>query len=162
MEKIRYCFLMLAFATHAMLFTLHHEFKTTVALLIHNLLVFNAYIGIAVTFGEMVYPDQLLFALGRACIMVFQGTWCYIIGYILYNPFPNPKKWDYESRESVMWCGLIYIWNVAFIIFTVALVSFVMGKIIVRKRALSKVPNVISSLDEEQRISLMCEYHDKA
>ena len=75
------------------------EFKAVLKFQLHIFLIYIILASLVSTILESKYPDSVLPALARALFTLFQGSWLFEIGFVLYYPISTP--WDQENHIQV-------------------------------------------------------------
>ena len=117
---------------------------------IHTYL-FYVIIGGAICAGlEGIYRTSVIPALGRAYLVLLQGTWFNQIGFILYPP-PGIGKWEEDSHMEMMIATVLFTWHCA----TAMLIIFMFMIVIwiSLRRTSAAFQNLRTSLDY-QKINL--------
>lgn len=107
----------LAFIIEAFLFANHLHSRHMLDIHVHTLLVYAIYGCVFFSFLETVKPDQIIFTYGRTAFTIFQGTWFWEVGFVLYPPFDDPWFiWEKDNHSHIMLITGSYCWHLIFII----------------------------------------------
>ncbi|KAH3736599.1 hypothetical protein DPMN_043170 [Dreissena polymorpha] len=106
--NMEYASVILALMCEYLLFMFHLHGRTDLDVLLHTLLL-HAIAACMVAFAlELKYPDSILCALRRAYFILLQGTWFWLIGWILYPPFEGSYRWDKDDHKQMMIATMIF------------------------------------------------------
>ncbi|XP_063112147.1 transmembrane protein 45B isoform X2 [Cavia porcellus] len=87
---------------------------------IHSLLLF-ALFGASISIAlEVIFRDNIVLELFRTSILIFQGTWFWQIGFVLFPPFGTPE-WDQNDMDNIMFITMCYCWHYLLALCIVAL-----------------------------------------
>ncbi|XP_046581646.1 transmembrane protein 45B-like [Haliotis rubra] len=100
----------IAFGVEALLFNFHLYGRTPLDVLVHVLLLYVILASIVCVFVEMRYRHNLLSPLGRAYLMLMQGTWFWQVGFILYPPLDG-AKWNENDHGQLMLATMYFTWH---------------------------------------------------
>ena len=153
-DKMQYILLASAMLAEGILFKFHLYGRSALDITVHTLLLYAVWLSAAVTFGEMVYRDNVLLALGRGFFTVLQGTWFWQTGFVLYNPLPG-RPWDPDNHHQLMLLACFFTWHVGVILCSVVAISFVVAKFVNRPHQNDILVQDISLQESEQRASLL-------
>ncbi|RWS03197.1 transmembrane protein 45B-like protein [Dinothrombium tinctorium] len=120
-----YLTMALACFVEALLFFFHLHGRTSLDIIVHQLLLVAIVASFAASLIEWKNRSNVLSALFRSICTLLQGTWFYQVGFILYNPLPGAVKWDPESHPQIMLVTAIFCWHIAGIILLTGFFGFV-------------------------------------
>ncbi|KFO26531.1 transmembrane protein 45B [Fukomys damarensis] len=77
---------------------------------IHSLLLFCLFGGSISVALEVIFRDNIVLELFRTSLIIFQGTWFWQIGFVLFPPFGTPE-WDQNDKANIMFITMCYCWH---------------------------------------------------
>ncbi|RWS22417.1 hypothetical protein B4U80_11378 [Leptotrombidium deliense] len=107
-----YFTLVLSFFGETLLFFFHLHGRSHLDIHVHTLLIVVTSLCTLCTCFEWLHKRSVLAALGRPFWCCVQGTWFWQVGFILYNPLPNAKKWDEHNHEQIMVITSMFCWHI--------------------------------------------------
>ncbi|EEC06498.1 transmembrane protein 45B, putative [Ixodes scapularis] len=119
-----YSILLMTICVEGLLFHFKLHDKAHLDARLIELLVYTIVAEAACIAAEMVRRRSTLAALGRAFFGVVHATWLIQIGFVLYNPLPNAKKWE-ENHQNMMLVTAVYTWHMIGVLTYVGLMGVV-------------------------------------
>ncbi|XP_005378605.1 PREDICTED: transmembrane protein 45B [Chinchilla lanigera] len=102
--------LAVAVFTEGFLFYYHVHDRPPLDQHIHLLLVFGLFGGGISIALEVIFRDNIVLELFRTSLLIFQGTWFWQIGFVLFPPFGTPE-WDQNDMGNIMFITMCYCWH---------------------------------------------------
>ncbi|XP_062569717.1 transmembrane protein 45B-like [Saccostrea cucullata] len=112
---------------NAFLFKHHVYGRNDLDVLLHTLLVYVILITLVGVVLEMKYRDNILCAMTKCFGYLFQGTWFWQLGFILYPQFSFQALWEPSDHAGLMLVALIFTWHIAANCFLMAVIGFIMS-----------------------------------
>jgi hypothetical protein len=111
-KGIEYIVMALALIVEGVLFNFHLGGRGDLDILIHTLLIYAVFAGVLAIMMELFYRKHVLAALSRAYLVLVQGTWFWQVGFILYNPLPNPSLWEQDNHDHILIATMMFAWHI--------------------------------------------------
>ncbi|PIK35453.1 putative transmembrane protein [Apostichopus japonicus] len=140
----------LAYFIEGLLFFYHTHGREHLDTLIHNLLVIAIWSCAFSAFLEVLRPKEKLFFHMRVLCTLWQGTWFWQIGFVLYLP-PGGKEWDQESMGNSMLTTASFTWHLVMDMFILVVVYAITNMVLqVTGKAAVKYHRMDMDMDEEE------------
>ncbi|GFR97694.1 transmembrane protein 45B [Elysia marginata] len=127
-DGLDYCTLALALAIEGLLFASHVHGREILDIHIHLLLVKVIAATVVVVLLEARFRRHPLLPLGRAFLLMLQGTWFWAVAVILYKHGQGHSDWDLSSPESVMMATIYFSWHCAVIFVVMIFMHLLMAR----------------------------------
>ena len=124
---VDYVIFAMAFAVELFLFRFHLRGRVPLDVQVHQLLILAIACNLICAVIEAVYQDKVLAALGRGYFVILQGTWFIQLGFILYNPLPNAKKWEDDDEEEITLVSNMFVWHSILVFIGVCTTGLILG-----------------------------------
>ena len=122
-KDIDYVFAILAAVCECYLFSNHLSGRQSLDVKLHTSLVVTIVFCIISSILEMVgNKHDVRFGLFRSCCYLWQGTWCYQTGIVLYPPRGFPS-WDEHNMRTNMIMDLMFMGHLMFSILVVTAIG---------------------------------------
>jgi hypothetical protein len=128
--KLDYVCGILAFFVEGFLFSNHLHSRAPLDVHIHTLLVYAIFGCAILSIFETCYLNNILLTYGRIFFTIFQGTWFWQVGFVIYPPWHNPKYiWDPNDHNQIMTITMSYCWHAILIVAGLIIQLLIMQRI---------------------------------
>ncbi|XP_076968564.1 transmembrane protein 45B isoform X2 [Tamandua tetradactyla] len=103
-------FMGLAAFIEGFLFYYHVHHRPPLDQHIHSLMLVILFGGAFSVFLEVILRDNIVLELFRTSLVIFQGTWFWQIGFVLFPPFGTPE-WDQKDDSNIMFITMCFCWH---------------------------------------------------
>lgn len=138
----------LAYFIEGLLFFYHTHGREHLDILLHNFLVIAIWACAFSAFMEFLIPKQRLFFHMRVLCTLWQGTWFWQVGFVLYLP-PGGEEWDQDSMGNAMLTTASFTWHLLADMF-VLLVVYASTSIVLKVTGKAAVKYSLMEGDEEE------------
>jgi hypothetical protein len=152
-KNIDYASHALAFIVEGLLFQFHTHGRSMLDKMLHTFLVYGCYACAVSMLVEMRFRNNVLCPLLRAFFIIFQGTWFWQVGYILYNPIGSP--WDESVHDNTMLATIVAGWHLFFIFLTLIIFCGIINRCYSRKESLLPTNDSTSPAHGDNRFTLL-------